>query len=295
MSQDSARFVILANPSAGGGRTGRALPRVQEAMTRREMSARLVVTTALEHACEQALSLVGTDETPVAAGGDGLIGAIAGALAGTGATLGVIPAGRGNDFARVLGIPLDDLEGAVEVLNAGNVREVDVGEVNGHRFVGIASAGFDSDANRIANQARFVRGNLVYAYAGIRALLGWRPARFTVIADGRTIEFSGYSAAAANNRAYGGGMMLAPHAELDDGAFDIVLISDVAKRRFLSNLPKVFKGTHVDEENVTVLRASDVEFHADRPFDVYADGEALTELPAKLRLLPRALRVIAPA
>jgi YegS/Rv2252/BmrU family lipid kinase len=295
MSQVPARYVILANPSAGGGRTGRALPRVQEAMAARNMEARLVVTTALEHACEQAMSLVGTDEMPVAAGGDGLIGAIAGAVAESGAPLGIIPAGRGNDFARGLGIPLGDLDAAVDVLAAGNVREVDVGEVNGNRFVGIASAGFDSDANRIANAAKLIRGNLVYAYAGIRTLLGWRHADFTVIADGRVIEFSGCTVAAANNKAYGGGMLLAPHAELDDGAFDVVLVSDISKLRMLSNLPKVFKGTHVEEEGVTVLRASDVEFRADRPFDVYADGERVAELPAKLRLLPRALRVVAPA
>lgn len=295
MSQVEGSYVILANPAAGGGRTGKALPGLQEAMSRRGMKARLVETTGLDHAREQALALVGGDEIPVAAGGDGLVGAIAGALADTGLPLGIVPAGRGNDFARVLGLPPGDLDGAVEVLRAGQVREVDVAEVNGQRFLGIASAGFDSEANRLANAAKIIRGNLVYAYAGIRALASWRPARFTVVADGQLHEFTGYTVAAANSKAYGGGMLLAPDAQLDDGLFDVVLIADVPKRRFLANLPKVFKGVHVKEEGVTVLRASEVEFRADRPFDVYADGERLTELPAKLRLLPGALRVIAPA
>ena len=99
--------------------------------------------------------------------GDGLVGQVGGVLAGTEVPLGIIPGGRGNDLARVLGIP-KDVEGAADVLAAGNVRRIDVGEVNGHRFVGIASCGFDSVANRIANEAELIGGNLVYLYAGLR-------------------------------------------------------------------------------------------------------------------------------
>ena len=90
-----------------------------------------------------------------------------------------MPGGRGNDLARVLGIP-DEPAAAIDVLAAGTTREIDVGEANGRRFLGIASVGFDSDANRIANETRVVRGNLVYAYAALRALAAWKPARFTV-------------------------------------------------------------------------------------------------------------------
>jgi YegS/Rv2252/BmrU family lipid kinase len=210
--------------------------------------------------------------------------------------MGVIPGGRGNDFARVVGIPTEPAA-AVAVLAMGNERQIDVGEVNGERFLCIASLGFDSDANRIANEARFIKGNLVYAYAALRALAAWRPATFTVVLDGRErVRNEGYSVAIANSRAFGGGMLIAPHAELDDGLFDVILTGRVSKLRFLANLPKVFKGTHVDEEEVRELHAaaSRIEVTASRRFAVYADGEHLTDLPAKLRVLPRALRVIAP-
>src|SRR5207248_3920192 len=126
--------------------------------------------------------------------------------------LGVLPGGRGNDLARVLGIPSDPAA-AVGVLASGHVRSLDLGEVQGRTFVGIASCGFDSEANRVANQARIVRGNLVYAYGALRALAGWRPATFTVTLDRsepRTV--TGYTIAAANSKAYGGGMFLAPDA-----------------------------------------------------------------------------------
>ena len=163
------------------------------------------------------------------------------------------------------------------------------------RFLCIASCGFDSEANRRANETRLVRGNLVYAYAALRTLATWRPASFTVTVDGEPHRYEGFSVAVANGAAYGGGMMMAPDAELDDGLFDVVMSRTVGKLRFLRNLPKVFKGEHVDEPEVSVVRGSEVEITADRDFEIYADGEPLTELPAALRLLPRALRVIAPA
>lgn len=242
----------------------------------------------------EARRAVEAGEIPVVMSGDGLIGQIGGALANSGSPLGIIPGGRGNDLARVLGIPSDPA-GSVATLAEGHVREIDVGEANGRRFLGIASCGFDSDANRIANEARLIRGNLVYAYAALRALAAWRHARFTITLDGsRTIELVGYSVVVANSRAYGGGMLIAPDAELDDGKFDVVLTGEAGKLRFLANLPKVFKGTHVENEEVRVLRASEVEVEADRDFAVYADGDHLTDLPARLGTLNRALRVIAP-
>ncbi len=227
------------------------------------------------------------------ASGDGLIGQVGGALAESGATMGLLPAGRGNDLARVLGVP-DDVEAATDVLAFGRRREIDVGEVNGGRFLGIASCGFDSDANRIANEARVVRGRLVYAYAALRALAAWKPARFTLTLDSGIRTFSGYSVAAANSRAYGGGMFIAPAAELDDGLLDVVTTGQTGKLRFLANLPKVFEGAHVDNPEVEVARARELRIEADRPFAVYADGDKVADLPATVRLLPRALGVLVP-
>ncbi len=233
-------------------------------------------------------------EIPVVMSGDGLIGQIGGALVETDARMGIIPGGRGNDLARVLGIPSDPA-GSVAVLAIGNERAIDVGVANDRRFLCIASCGFDSDANRIANEARLISGKLVYAYAAFRALAAWKPAAFKVTLDGGDpLEFTGYSVAVGNSQAFGGGMFIAPHAELDDGLLDVIVISDVGKLRFIKGLPAVFKGAHVEKDEVTELRAATVEISADRPFAVYADGEHLTDLPAKLSTLPGALRVIAP-
>ncbi|MBW8059432.1 MAG: diacylglycerol kinase family lipid kinase [Solirubrobacterales bacterium] len=286
-------LALLVNPSSAHGRTLKLLPRVEQELDARRIVFRVERTRGLQDGVERALRAVEAGEVPVVISGDGLIGAVGGALAGSETPLGIVPAGRGNDLARVLGIP-EDPEGAVGVLAAGHSRQIDVGVANGKRFLGIASAGFDSEANRLANETKLLRGNLVYAYAGIRTLMRWKPARFTVRVGDERIHFTGFSVSAANSRAYGGGMFLAPDADLADGEFDVVMAGETGKLRFLGNLPKVFKGTHVEEDEIRVFRAARLELSASRPFAVYADGEHLTDLPATLHLLPRALSVLVP-
>jgi YegS/Rv2252/BmrU family lipid kinase len=293
MGIEGMPLALLVNPSAAHGRTLKLLPRVEGALDARRIAFRVERTRGLEDGVKRALAAVEAGEVPVVMSGDGLVGAVGGALAGAETPLGIVPGGRGNDLARVLGIP-DDPEGAVDVLAAGHSRPIDVGEANGVRFLGIASIGFDSEANRLANETHFLRGNLVYVYAGLRTLLGWKPARFTLGIDEQRLRFTGYSVSVANSRAFGGGMFIAPDAELDDGEFDIVVVGEVGKLRFVGNLPKVFKGTHVEEDEVRVFRAPRLELSASRPLPVYADGEHLTDLPASLRLLPRALSVLVP-
>jgi YegS/Rv2252/BmrU family lipid kinase len=251
-------------------------------------------TESLHHAEALGRAAAADARMAVAFGGDGMVAAVAEGIRAPRGLLGVLPGGRGNDFARVLGIPLEPVA-ACRVLVAGVARELDLGQVGTRTFVGIASCGFDSEANRIANQTRLVRGNLVYAYGALRALLGWQSARFRVTLDhGEAREVTGYSVAMANSKAYGGGMLLAPDASLQDGLLDVVIIGEVPKLRFLRLLPTVFKGEHVRQPNVQILRAGCVEVSADRPFTMYADGDPIAELPATVRALPAALRVMVP-
>jgi YegS/Rv2252/BmrU family lipid kinase len=269
------------------------LPQVQRELHAAGAPHRVIQTRDLPHATHAARDAADKGEVVVALGGDGLVGTLAGALHGS-AALGVLPGGRGNDFARAIGIP-QDIPGACKVLLEGVRKALDLGEANGKSFACIASVGFDSDANRIANEARFIRGNLVYAYAAIRALLAWKPARFTMRLDGREHRFEGYTVGACNTAYYGGGMKAAPDADPSDGLLDVLCLEQVSKLRFLTKvLPKVFKGEHVQEDCVTVHRAREVEIVADRPFDVYADGEPITTLPATVRLVRGGLSVIAP-
>jgi YegS/Rv2252/BmrU family lipid kinase len=288
------RYLLLVNPSAGAGRARKRMPAIEQAMRAHGLAYRIVETTGLEHGCREASAAAAAGEIPVVVSGDGLIGKVGGVLANSGSPMGILPGGRGNDLARVVGIPTEPAE-AVAILAAGERRTIDVGEANGERFLCIASCGFDSDANRIANEAKAIKGPLVYAYAALKALWQWKPATFTVTVDGSERRFRGYSVAVGNSKAYGGGMYVAPDAVLDDGLLDVVTTGEVGKGRFLANLPKVFKGEHLGEDEVECVRGAEIEIVADRPFAVYADGDHITDLPATLGVLPRALELIAPA
>jgi YegS/Rv2252/BmrU family lipid kinase len=287
------RHLLLVNPAAGAGRAGRLLQDTRAALERAGIEHRLVTTRGIEHGVEEARAAAAAGERVLVMSGDGLIGHVGGALAEGDGVMGILPGGRGNDLARVLGIPSDPVVAALE-LAAYEVVRIDVGEANGRRFLCIASCGFDSVANEIANRTRALRGRLVYAYAALRALVGWRPARFTLTLDGQRVELRGYSVAAANSRAYGGGMLIAPEADLTDGMVDVIAVGEGGKLAFLRGLPQVFRGAHLQREEVRSWRVRELRIEADRPFTVFADGDPLTELPATVRVIPRALNVLVP-
>jgi YegS/Rv2252/BmrU family lipid kinase len=290
----SPPIALLANPSAADGRSLKCLDIVRETLEARGAEYRMATPAGRDAAREAAREAGQRGETVVAVGGDGTIGLIAGALRDTPGRLAVIPAGRGNDFARVMKIPENAAEAAALILD-GEEKVVDVGDVDGETFVCIASLGFDSDANRIANEAKLVKGNLVYLYAALKALVGWKHANFHVVIDGAAHDMRGWSVAVANSQAYGGGMYVAPQAKLDDGLLDIVMVSESNRRTFLKDLPKVFKGTHTDNPRVSMLTGHKVEISSDRPFDIYADGDPIGRTPATVSVSPRSLKVLVPA
>jgi YegS/Rv2252/BmrU family lipid kinase len=289
----SRRFALLVNPVSAGGRALKALPAVHAELDRLGAIHRTVITRSIEHAAHEAHTAAELSETVAAVGGDGLLRPLAGALKGRDGALALIPTGRGNDLARALGVPTDPTEAARTAVE-GKERLLDVANVDGTPFLGIASFGFDSEANRLANDAKFIKGKAVYLYAALRALAAWRPARFTVAVDGQRREMVGYTVAVGNSKAYGGGMFLLPQAQLDDGQLDVVLAKHVSKLHFLRELPKLFKGAHVGSPHVEFLRGKRIAVASDRPFVIYADGDPIGATPATIGVETRCLRVIVP-
>jgi YegS/Rv2252/BmrU family lipid kinase len=289
----SRRFALLVNPASGGGRALKALPEVIAELDRLGAPHRTVTTRSMEHAAEEATKSAEAGETVAAVGGDGLLRPIAGALKGTASAVALVPAGRGNDLARVLGIPRQPGE-AARIAVEGGERLLDVASVDGTPYLGIASLGFDSDANRIANEVKRFKGDAVYLYAALRALVAWKPAGFVVTVDGTRHSVTGYTVAVGNSRAYGGGMMLLPHAELDDGKLDVLIAADTPKPAALRGLARVFKGKHLELPWMQVLKGEVIEVTSDRPFVIYADGDPIGATPATMRVERRVLRVIGP-
>ncbi|MFN2522834.1 MAG: diacylglycerol kinase family protein, partial [Mycobacteriales bacterium] len=229
----------------------------------------------------------------VAMGGDGIVGRVAGRVSTYGGLMGVLPGGRGNDFCRAVGIPQDAVA-ACAVLSSGEERPVDVGYAGSAAFLGIASIGFDSDVQERVLASRLPLGQLVYLYGSLATVASWKPATFSCVVDGSPLEVVGWSVAVSNSGRYGGGMKLAPDASVEDGLLDVVTTSTTSRSAFLRALPKVFKGTHVDEPSVSVRPASVVELSADRPFRVFADGDPVATLPCTITIRPASLRMLLP-
>lgn len=284
---------LIVNPHAGGGRAMRLLPGVEAALRGMGRTFRVEPTVSMEHARELARGAREAGEIVAAMGGDGITGAVAGELRDGAGLLAILPGGRGNDFARKLGIPDDPVQ-ACELLDGGAERRVDLAEAGGIAYLGILSAGIDSDVNEIANTTRMPLGSNVYIYGVLRAIARWKRAGWTVAVDAEELAFDGYSVAVSNSGVFGGGMHLVPDASVDDGLLDVLMIRDQSKVAYLRGLPRVFKGTHLQDPAVTLLRGREITFSADRAFTAYADGDPVAALPLTVRVLPGALRVVTP-
>lgn len=283
-------YALIYNPVSGGGKGAEAAKKAETELRRHGVDFTSVATTSLEHAEQLALEAARAGRVSLACGGDGVIGAVARGCAEADGVLALVPGGRGNDLARALGIPVET-DAAIDLALNGVERRIDLGSGNGVSFCCIASCGYDSDANRIANELSG-NGSLDYVKAAIKALIRWRPARFSLLLDGRERRFTGYSVIVANTMAYGGGMRIAPDADPADGMFDVVTIEDGSKLMFFLRFPLVFAGRHTGSKVVNVERARTVEIKADRQFEVYADGDPLCSLPAKIEMREGAVRIM---
>lgn len=184
---------------------------------------------------------------------------------------------------------------ACAVLISGVATPVDLGYAGDVAFIGIASIGFDSDVQERVLSSRLPLGQLVYLYGSLATIFDWKPASFTCSVDGVPLPLSGWSEAVANTGMYGGGVHLAPSRSVTDGLLGVVTSAATSRLAFLRDLPKVFKGTHVDLPSVSVSQARSVVLDADRPFRVFADGDPVAALPCTVTVQSAALKVLIPA
>ncbi|MFF4835451.1 YegS/Rv2252/BmrU family lipid kinase [Streptomyces sp. NPDC001315] len=290
------QFTAVVNPTAGDSAGAAAL--LQVARLLREAGAGLDTeySRSLVHAQELARRAGEQGRVVLAVGGDGMAGGIGGALSGTEAVLGLVPAGRGNDFARALQLPTD-AAGLARVLIDSEPRRVDTIEVESAVHprtivLGSVYAGVDALANRHANQARILRGAASYYAGGLRAVAGWRPASYRVTLDGQEHLHRGYTVVAANSGYYGSGRIVAPTARVDDGLLDVVMIREAPRRLFFTLMNELKTGAHVERPEVVVLRGREIHIEADRPVPYGADGEVEAVLPVTARVRPGDLAML---
>ncbi|MFI1768297.1 YegS/Rv2252/BmrU family lipid kinase [Streptomyces sp. NPDC020800] len=290
------QFTAVVNPTAGDSTGAASL--LQLARLLREAGAELQTeySNSLAHAQDIARQAGERGRVVLAVGGDGMAGGIGGALSGTGTVLGLVPAGRGNDFARALDLPADPAALADILLHA-EPRRVDTIEVESAvhpRTVVLGSvyAGVDALANRHANHARLLRGAASYYAGGLRAVTTWRAADYRVTVDGEEHALRGYTVVAANSPYYGSGRLIAPGARVDDGLLDVVMIRDAPRRLFFAMMNELKTGAHINRPEVQILRGKELRIEASRPVPYGADGEVDATLPVTVRVRPADLPVL---
>lgn len=289
-----ARLALLINPTSGKGRGLEVAARAAQPLRDAGFTVERVIGHDADHATDLLrAALADGVETFGVVGGDGMVHLAAQALAGTQATLGIIPAGTGNDAARALGIPLKDAAKAAETIIGGRVREIDLAQVGERYFVTVLAAGFDAIVTERGNAMTWPRGQARYNLATLVELRGLQARPYLLDIDGTTHRFEAIGVAVGNTATYGGGMQICAGAVPDDSLLDVVVIGAINRRELLRTFPKLFKGTHLQHPQVTVLRGARVTVAA--PGIVgYADGERIGALPLTVSVAPRALRVLAP-
>ena len=284
-------FHLLVNPASGGGAAPAAV--VPVARLLRESGAEVTVTYSPgREACERLVAdAVASGHVVVAVGGDGMVGSLAGPVSAAGGVLGIVPAGRGNDFARQLGLDAEPHGVAATLLHC-EPRQVDAIEVAGRVVVGSVYAGVDSRASEIVDAAHRLPRPVQYPYAAVRAIATFTPRRFRVVVDGAEHSWVGFNVVVANSGYYGAGMHIAPEAVLDDGLLDVVFVAAASRARLVRSMPKLYAGTHTGLDEVRLLRGREVSIDVDGVV-VYGDGEQITAPPVTARVRPHALSVLA--
>jgi len=296
-------FTFLVNPTSGGGVAPAAAAPVARALEAAGATVQVIHTSSADVVPEIVADAVARGDVVVSTGGDGMLSSIAGVVAGLGGTLGIVPAGRGNDFVRQLGLDADPAATA-RVLQHAEPRAVDLLEwrAGGRRRVvaGSVYAGVDARSSEIVDTVRWMPDRLQYPYAAVRGLATYQPGRYRVSVDGSTGEYDAATVVVANSGYYGKGMRIAPSASVDDGLLDVVVISAESRWQLIRKMPKVYDGSHVTLEGVHVLRGRSVELQGESrtPIPVGGDGEpigvlpGLGEAPATVTLLPGAVNLL---
>ncbi len=291
------RVRVIVNPGAGGGHAMERLSRSLRPPTGVELE--WVQSRSAAHLAElmnaaqrEELHAVGL------AGGDGTVQhALAGLEPGVTnrVPIGVLPVGSGNDFAVGCGVPRQ-VGAAMETLIWGVPRRVDLGASRaGRRFCCVAGVGLDELALRIIYSSWLPRSKVLNVLAALRALAVYRPRRVRIAWEGGSFDGEIMFAAVANTRSYGGGFMVAPAAEVDDGCLDLCIVRRTGRLKLLASFPRIMKGTHGELDEVLLVKSPWVRIESDEPLPVPLDGElGLVETPLELSCRGGALRLLVP-
>lgn len=284
-------IVFIVNPIAGGGSTKSSLPLIHQFCETHHLDYQIHETQYHGHAVELARENAQTNHIVCAVGGDGTVTEVLTGLMNGTATLAMMPYGSGNDIANSFHI---DRNNALSCLLQDSPVSVDVGKVNEAYFLGVASCGFDSKANEVANHIpRFIKGALLYVLAFLITYVAFGNDAFEIDLPEEKITGRCLLVAVGNGDRYGGGMKVTPNASRFDHLFDLCLVGNITKWELITVFPRVFKGTHLTHPKVRSFRTPSVTIQGKSW--VYADGERKTSLPAHYSIIENGIKVWIPS
>ncbi|HVB77706.1 MAG TPA: diacylglycerol kinase family protein [Candidatus Nitrosotalea sp.] len=301
--------LLILNPAAAGGRSGRRWPELEARIRKGGLSFEVAFSTHRGHATELARAAVRAQRPMVVAvGGDGTMNEVVNGFFDSRGRIesptrfGILPLGTGGDFRRSASVPAD-LERAAEALAAGETMPLDLGRATfetaagptSRHFLNIADAGIGGEVTRlVAEGPRLPRGSWTYLLASLRALYGWRNVRLRIEVDGREQEQVCQQVVIANGQYYGGGMRVAPGADWADGLLDVIVIGDVNLVENMRGLRRIRSGTHLDglSPKISHQRARRVEVRSAGRVLIDLDGEQPGYLPASFEVVPAAIELV---
>ena len=302
MTVQQARIIV--NPVAGASTTYRKWPKISDLLKHIGLAFEFHYTEGVGHAIELAREATASGcPLLVAVGGDGTVNEVANGmmlspeLAGT--SIGVISTGTGGDFIRSAGIHKDYIK-ACSSLTGSKRKQIDVGIIEYNKngqpqkrfFINSAGIGFDAAAVEATNHLpKFLGGTIPYVMGLVKSLVGYKNKNVTLAMGGKEETRRVLSVVAANGCYFGGGMRVAPDADIEDGLLDIITVGDVGKLELLKVFPTIYKGTHVHHPKVSTGKATSISIKSDEKFMVQADGEYLGEGPVSISIMPAALNM----
>lgn len=277
MIKKEERVCFIYNPSAGRGGSSGRFEELREKANKIWKKPDFRATRNEQDIEEFARESAGNFDLVIACGGDGTVNKVVNGLAGSGVSLGLIPLGSGNDFAKAVRIP-NDLDKALEILQKGNIRTIDLIRCTGDAdtwCVNTLGIGLDGLANFFASSMQRLRGQPVYVIGVLKALYHFRGCRMTLYIDGKAIEKELLMVTICNGREEGGGFKVAPRADNSDGYIDLLLIEKMSVARVLWYLPKFMFEKRKELKGVSSIRCKSITVSSETAVTVHCDGEHL--------------------
>ncbi len=291
------KHIFIINPAAGKGRSSQLIPFIEECFKDKEDECSIYITKYPGQGAEIAREHAGREKCRIyAVGGDGTVNEAVNGIAGTASSLGVIPTGSGNDFIRSYQETFDIKRMIAETVG-GREKTIDLARVNDKYFINISSIGFD--ANVVFNANKFkkvpgITGSMAYLFSVIYTVFKKKISAIKVDMDGEKMELRALLVAIANGRYYGGGIMPAPGAELDDGLLDVCLVREVTRFQILNLFPKYMKGLHGQIKEASFHKCRKISIESTEKLCVNIDGEIIEETTVDFEIIEGGINIILP-